>query len=171
VTSNPRLQNRSDKTKLLGTTNFPYLRGVFAVEPHCANNRDEPFGFPTVITSKGPLPMNWEDLQSQINMEQAAVAQCSGGRNLCASRAATRCRDPQSRRTAQWHSPDRPHQSCNQSCDTRPQQPKNGKLDTAPAQGTGDCKQYSVLKYVALTNVEFAREDLRIRDRYGQDRA
>jgi predicted transglutaminase-like cysteine proteinase len=27
-------------------------------------------------------------------------------------------------------------------------------LDTAPAQGTGDCKQYSVLKYVALTNVE-----------------
>jgi len=143
---------------------------VFALGPHCANNRDEPFGFPTVITSKGPLPTNWEDLQSQINMEQA-VAQCSGGPNPCASRAATRCRDPQSRQTAQCHSPDRPHQSCNQSCDTRPQQPKNGKLDTAAAQGTGDCKQYSVLKYVALTNVGFAREDLRIRDRYGQDRA
>ena len=33
---------------------------------------------------------------------------------------------------------------------------------TALARGSGDCKQFAVLKYVALNNVGFAREDLRI---------
>src|SRR5262249_61314218 len=42
-------------------------------------NLDEPFGLRTVIASKGPLPANWEDLQSQINMEQAVVCQIRRG--------------------------------------------------------------------------------------------
>src|SRR5262249_51479923 len=53
-------------------------------------NLEEPFGLRTVIASKGPLPANWEDLQSQINMEQAVVAQCRGGGKRCPSQAANR---------------------------------------------------------------------------------
>ena len=49
---------------------------------------NEPFGFPNVITSDGPLPTNWEDLQSEINAEQAIVAQCRGEAKVCPSLAA-----------------------------------------------------------------------------------
>src|SRR5262245_64161312 len=51
-------------------------------------NLDEPFGLSTVTSLKGPLSANWNDLQSQINLEQAVVAQCRGEANLCSSRAA-----------------------------------------------------------------------------------
>jgi predicted transglutaminase-like cysteine proteinase len=129
-------------------------------------NLDEPFGLPTVSSPKGPLSANWNDLQAQINLEQAVVAQCRDEANLCSSRAAARFvailnqgeqRDGIARighinrainlailglnnqRTENWTPP-----------------------LTALSQGSGDCKQYSVLKYVALTNVGFAQEDLRI---------
>ena len=52
-----RTCSRYDK-KLLGTTNFPYLGGMFAVGAHCANKSGRVFGLPTVITAKGPLPAN-----------------------------------------------------------------------------------------------------------------
>src|SRR5262249_62072006 len=53
-------------------------------------NLDEPFGLRTVIASKGPLPANWEDLQSQINMEQAVVAQFRGGAEPLSAPAANK---------------------------------------------------------------------------------
>jgi len=129
-------------------------------------NLDEPFGLRTVIASKGPLPANWEDLQSQINMEQAVVAQCRGGANRCPSQAATRFVAILSQ--GEQHNGIARIGHINRAVNLAIQGLNNQRTEnwtpplTALAQGTGDCKQYSILKYVALTNVGFAPEDLRI---------
>ena len=129
-------------------------------------NLDEPFGLSTVTSPKGPLAANWNDLQSQINLEQAVVAQCRDEANLCSSRAAARFvailkQGEQRNGIARIG-------HINRAINLAIEGLNNQKTENwtppliALAQGGGDCKQYSVLKYVALTNVGFAREDLRI---------
>jgi predicted transglutaminase-like cysteine proteinase len=127
---------------------------------------DEPFGLSTVTSPKGPLSANWNDLQSQINLEQAVVAQCRGEANLCSSRAAASFvailnQGEQHNGIARIGHINRAINLAIQGLTNQTTANWTPPL-TALAQGSGDCKQYSVLKYVALTNVGFAREDLRI---------
>ena len=129
-------------------------------------NLDEPFGLSTVTSPKGPLSANWNDLQSQINLEQAVVAQCRGEANLCSSRAAASFvailnQGEQHNGIARIGHINRAINLAIQGLTNQTTANWTPPL-TALAQGSGDCKQYSVLKYVALTNVGFAREDLRI---------
>jgi predicted transglutaminase-like cysteine proteinase len=127
---------------------------------------DEPFGLPTVTNSNGPLSTNWNDLQSQIDTEQAIVAQCRGEAKLCSSSAAARFVAILNQ--GEQHDGIARIGHINRAVNLAIQGLNNQKSEnwtpplTALAQGSGDCKQYSVLKYVALTNVGFAREDLRI---------
>ena len=119
-----------------------------------------------MITSDGPLPTNWEDLQSEINAEQAIVAQCRGEAKVCPSPAAASFIAILNQ--GEQHDGVARIGHINRAINLAIQGLGNQKSDrwtpplTALARGSGDCKQFAVLKYVALNNVGFAREDLRI---------
>ena len=127
---------------------------------------DEPFGLSTVAAAKGALSATWQNLQREIQFDQRIVVQCRAEPPSCASPAALRfiaivnegnghaglARIGHINRAvnltigaggvtthSEWSSP----------------------LQTLAA-GSGDCKQYAVLKYAALMDAGFAAEDLRL---------
>ena len=136
-------------------------------------NLDEPW--PSYCDyCQGSFAGKLNDLQSQINLEQAVVAQCRGEANLCSSQAAARFVTILNQ--GEQHNGIARIGHINRAINLAIQGLNNQRTEnwtpplTALVRG-GDCKQFSVLKYVALTNVGFAREDLRHRHRHGQDRA
>ena len=114
----------------------------------------------------GLLPTNWEALQSEINAEQAIVAQCRGEAKVCPSPAAASFIAILNQGERQDGVARIGH--INRAINFAIRGLGNQKSDrwtpplTALARGSGDCKQFAVLKYVALNNVGFAREDRRI---------
>ena len=128
-------------------------------------NLDEPFGLSTVTTSTVPLSTNWNDLQSQIDMEQAIVAQCRGEAKFCSSRAAARFVAILNQ--GEQHDGIARIGHINRAANLAIRATKKyfdkwtSPLETL-ARGVGDCKQYAVLKYVALNEAGYDADRLRI---------
>lgn len=128
----------------------------------------EPFGLSTVTAPEGPLWVTWRDLQSQMMAEQATIKQCRREPNKCSSAAAlkfiaivdegksyeTLVRIGHINRAANFAI----------SSFTAAERTNNQWMSplAALAVGTGDCKQFSVLKYAALIAAGFAEDDVRL---------
>ena len=130
----------------------------------------EPFGIPTVVAPNGPLWVTWRDLQAKIQSDQAIIARCRAEPDACPSPAARKfiaivkegdnhdglARVGRINRAANFSI--RPiSATASDDVNTAWTSPLE-----ALAAGTGDCKQYAVLKYAALSDAGFALDDLRL---------
>lgn len=128
----------------------------------------EPFGLSTVAAPEGPLWVTWRDLQSQMKAEQAKIEQCRREPKNCSSAAALKfiaivdegksyealARIGHINRTANF--------AIGSFAAAEPADNKRTSPLAALAVGTGDCKQFSVLKYAALIAAGFAEDDVRL---------
>ena len=128
----------------------------------------EPFGLTTVAAPEGPLSVAWRDLQSQMKAEQATIEQCRREPKNCSSAAALKFMaivdegksyEPLARigrinRAANF--------AISAFTSAEPADNKWTSPLAALAAGSGDCKQFSVLKYAALIAAGFAEDDVRL---------
>ena len=131
---------------------------------------DEPFGLPTVAAPDGPLSVTWRDLQSKIQSERSIIAQCRAEPDACSSPAALQFIAIVNE-GAQYQGLTRIGR-INRAVNfaIRPINPAApgdvGTKWTSPlttlTAGIGDCKQYAVLKYAALSDAGIAPDDLRL---------
>lgn len=125
---------------------------------------DEPFGLSSVAAAEGALTTTWRKLQTELQSEQRIVDQCRAEPQSCTpaalrfiaivnegngydglarigriNRAVNLAIAASAADQSGWSSP----------------------LQTLAA-GSGDCKQYAILKYAALMDAGFAADDLRL---------
>jgi predicted transglutaminase-like cysteine proteinase len=130
----------------------------------------EPFGLRTEAAPEGPLWRAWRELQSDIHVDRRIIAQC---------RAEPRsCPWPAARRFVALVKEGEQHEGLarighiNRAVNLAIRQinivatggvrTKWTSPLTALVASAGDCKQYAVLKYIALAEAGFAPDDLRI---------
>lgn len=128
---------------------------------------DEPFGLSTVAAHEGPLTATWRKLQMEIQADERIVVQCRAEPQSCTSPAALRF-------IAIVNEGDRYEGLVKIGRINRAVNLAIGAANAAAIQstwssplqtlatGSGDCKQYAVLKYAALINAGFAADDLRL---------
>lgn len=128
---------------------------------------DEPFGLSTIAAAEGALSATWRKLQKEIQADERIVVQCRAEPQSCASPAALRfiaivnegngyeglARIGRINRAVNL--------AIGAANTTAVQSTWTSPLQTLAA-GSGDCKQYSVLKYAALRSAGFAADDLRL---------
>lgn len=146
------------------------LGGVFAllvVGMTVASDTDEPFGRPTVEAAPDQLRAAWHQIEDKIRSEREVVARCRAAPPSCPSSAAERFNaivregDGDDDRTRIG----RINRAVNLAI-----RPKRIGADptgwTSPLEtltaGTGDCKQYAVVKYAALLEAGFAADRVRL---------
>lgn len=132
-----------------------------------ASDNDEPFGRPTVAAVPGPLRTAWLQLTDKIRSERDVVGRCRAAPSSCPSPAAERFNaivregnggDDRTRIG-------RINRAVNLAI--KPARAGAGPtgwtspLETLSA-GTGDCKQYAVVKYAALLEAGFAADRVRL---------
>jgi predicted transglutaminase-like cysteine proteinase len=128
---------------------------------------DEPFGFRTAAVTDGPLWVTWQKLQLQFQAESRIIAQCRAAPESCRSPAASRfikiagLGDDFDTTVRIKH--------INRAINLTIRGPGAGANNstwnsplTTLASGTGDCKQYAVLKYAVLRDAGFGTENVRI---------
>lgn len=128
---------------------------------------DEPFAQATVAAADGPLSATWRQLQAKLRADQRIVAQCRTGPGSCTFFAAQRFialvkeggRDDGLGRIG------RINRAANLAL--KPVRTASAQSEwTSPLQalkaGTGDCKQYAVVKYAALLDAGISPDDLRL---------
>lgn len=128
---------------------------------------NEPFGFRTAAVTEGPLWVTWQKLQLQFQAENKIIAQCRAAPESCHSQAALRFIEM----ARQGNGSDTVVRikHINRAINLTIRAPSinaynatwNSPLTTLVA-GTGDCKQYAVLKYAVLQDAGFAPDDVRI---------
>ncbi len=141
---------------------------LFGLSAQAGNtDADEPFAQATVAVADGPLSATWRQLQAKLQADERIVAQCRTEPAACTSAAARRFiaivteggRDDGLGRIG------RINRAANLAL--KPLRAGSGQSEwTSPLQalkaGTGDCKQYAVVKYAALTDAGIAPDDLRL---------
>ena len=130
----------------------------------------EPFGLATAAAPESPLAPTWRRLQSQIEAERPAIAQCRAEPQSCRSAPAAEFIAIVAE-GAGYHGLARLGH-INRAANLAIRTLANGALDAVGAQwtsplatlaaGAGNCKQFAVLKYAALEDAGFAPDDLRI---------
>ena len=132
-----------------------------------ASNTDEPFGRATIDAAPGPLRTAWLRITDKIRSERDVVGRCRAAPSSCSSPAAERFNaivregDGDDDRTRIGR--------INRAVNLAIQPTRIGAgptdwaspLETLTA-GTGDCKQYAVVKYAALLEAGFAADRVRL---------
>jgi predicted transglutaminase-like cysteine proteinase len=128
---------------------------------------DEPFGLSTVAAADGALPATWRQLQTEIQSDERIVVQCRTEPQSCTSPAALRfiAIVNEGDRYEGLAKIGRINRAVNLAIGATNaaavQSTWSSPLQTLAA-GSGDCKQYAVLKYAALIDAGFAADDLRL---------
>jgi predicted transglutaminase-like cysteine proteinase len=133
-------------------------------------NLNEPFGLPTVAAPEGPLWVTWRKLQSNIQSQQPTIARCRAEPHNCASAAALQFiaivkeadgHDGLARIGHLNRAVNYAIRSMHATSPSGARTTWTSPLDTL-ARGAGNCKQFAVLKYAALSDAGFALDDLRL---------
>lgn len=127
---------------------------------------DEPFGLSTVPAAKGALSATWQNLQREIQADERIVVQCRAEPQSCASPTALRFiaivnEGNGYEGLARIGHINRAVNLTIGAASAAVQSTWSSPLQTL-ATGSGDCKQYAVLKYAALLDAGFAADDLRL---------
>ena len=127
---------------------------------------NEPFGMATVAADDGALSATWRKLQNEIQADERIVEQCRATPQSCASPAAPRFiaivdEGNGYEGLAKIGRINRAVNLAIGAASAAVQSTWSAPLQTLAA-GSGDCKQYAVLKYAALRSAGFAAGDLRL---------
>lgn len=127
----------------------------------------EPFGLATVAAAQGTLPAAWRQLQSEMQAEARIVAQCRAAPKACPSPAALRFigitdEGNHHEGLARIGHINRAVNLAIAATGGGAVQPAWRSPLHALAAGSGDCKQYAVVKYAALADSGVAADDLRL---------
>jgi predicted transglutaminase-like cysteine proteinase len=142
----------------------------------------EPFGLFTFRAPEGALWRKWRGLESDVTKEQAVLEHCRINAENCPSHAAQFLRLINAVKAKSGRDQlDEANRAVNMAIRYMSDYAQHGEADrwSAPlasfATGKGDCEDYAIAKYVALTEAGFPHEELRlvlVRDRsVGQDHA
>jgi predicted transglutaminase-like cysteine proteinase len=142
----------------------------------------EPFGLFTFRAPEGTLWRKWRGLESDITKEQAVLEHCRINAENCPSHAAQFLRVIKAVTAKSGRDQlDEANRAVNIAIRYMSDYVQHGEADrwSAPlasfATGKGDCEDYAIAKYVALSEAGFPHEELRlvlVRDRsLGQDHA
>jgi predicted transglutaminase-like cysteine proteinase len=136
----------------------------------------EPFGLFAFRAPESGLWRKWRGLEADLAKEQAVLARCRTSAEDCPSHAAQFLRLTGAvKLKAGRDRLDEANRAVNQAIRYVSDFAQHGEADrwTAPlatfATGKGDCEDYAIAKYVALSEAGFPREDLRLV--LGRDRA
>ena len=128
---------------------------------------DEPFGRPAVETAPGPLQVTWRRIRDELKSERDVVAGCRSAPASCASPAAKRFIAIV--REGAGHDDTESIGRINRAVNLaiKPARPGSGPTAwTSPLNalttGTGDCKQYTVVKYAALLDAGLSPDRVRL---------
>jgi predicted transglutaminase-like cysteine proteinase len=150
---------------------------------NAAQQSDEPFGLATFRAPEGQLWDKWRKLSAELETEAQILARCQVDIKHCVNPAAQKylALIEESRKLADRAKIDRINRAINAAVRYTSDQDQYGVPDqwTAPlatlTTGKGDCEDYAIAKYVALRDVGFSADDLRlviVRDRVArQDHA
>ncbi len=127
----------------------------------------EPFGLATVAVAQGTLPAAWRQLQSEMQAEARIIAQCRAAPKACPLPAALRFIAIADE--GNHHEGLARIGHINRAVNLAIAVPGGGTVQPAwrsplhaLAGGSGDCKQYAVVKYAALVDSGVAADDLRL---------
>lgn len=136
----------------------------------------EPFGLFTFRAPENGLWRKWRGLEADLAKEQTVLAQCRENATGCPPNAAQFLRLINAVKSKSGRERlDEANRGVNQAVRYVSDFAQHGEADrwTAPlatfATGKGDCEDYAIAKYIALSEAGFAREDLRLV--LGRDRA
>ncbi|MCA6122755.1 transglutaminase-like cysteine peptidase [Bradyrhizobium sp. WSM 1704] len=136
----------------------------------------EPFGLFTFRAPESNLWSKWRGLEADLVKEQAVLAQCREDAAGCPSHAAQFLRLINAVRLKSGRERlNEANRAVNQAIRYMSDFAQHGVPDrwTAPlatfATGKGDCEDYAIAKYIALSEAGFRRDDLRLV--LGRDRA
>ena len=141
--------------------------GLLLIGPAAQAATDEPFGLSTVAATEGALTTTWRHLQLEMQSDERIVVQCRAEPRSCTSPAALRFiaivnegngHEGLARIGLINRAVNLAIGAANAAAI---QSTWSSPLQTL-ATGSGDCKQYAVLKYAALINAGFAANDLRL---------
>jgi predicted transglutaminase-like cysteine proteinase len=140
--------------------------GLLLLGPAARAASNEPFGFSTVAVADGALPATWRKLRLELQSDERIVVQCRAVPQSCASPAARRFiaiarEDDHYEGLAKIGRINRAVNLAIGAASAAVQSAWSSPLQTLAA-GSGDCKQYAVLKYAALMDAGFAADDLRL---------
>lgn len=136
---------------------------------------NEPFGLFTFRAPEGMLWRKWRGLESDITKEQAVLDHCRSNAENCPSYAAQFLRLIKAVKAKSGRDQlDEANRAVNMAIRYMSDYVQHGEADrwSAPlasfATGKGDCEDYAIAKYVALSEAGFPHEELRlvlVRDR------
>ncbi|WFU30166.1 transglutaminase-like cysteine peptidase [Bradyrhizobium brasilense] len=136
----------------------------------------EPFGLFTFRAPENGLWRKWRGLETDLAREQSVLEQCRENATTCPSQAAQFLRLIGAVKSKSARDRlDEANRAVNQAIRYVSDFAQHGEADrwTAPlatfATGKGDCEDYAIAKYIALSEAGFPREDLRLV--LGRDRA
>lgn len=130
-----------------------------------ASDSDEPFGRATSEAGPGPLRATWHQIEAKRRSEMDVVRQCRTSPPSCPSPAAQRFIAIVGEGDDDFERAGRINRATNLAI--KPVRAEAGPtgwtspLETLTA-GTGDCKQYAVVKYAALLEAGFAADHVRL---------
>jgi predicted transglutaminase-like cysteine proteinase len=129
----------------------------------------EPFGLFTFRAPENGLWRKWRGLESDLAKEQSVLEQCRDSAAGCPSQAAQFLRLIGAVKSRSGRDRlDEANRAVNQAIRYVSDFAQHGEADrwTAPlatfATGKGDCEDYAIAKYIALSEAGFPREDLRL---------
>jgi predicted transglutaminase-like cysteine proteinase len=135
----------------------------------------EPFGLFTFRAPEGSLWHKWRGVESDVAKEQAVLDRCRENAEACPSHAAQFLRVIRAVKAKSGREQlDEANRAVNMAIHYMSDYAQHGEADrwSAPlasfATGKGDCEDYAIAKYVALSEAGFPREELRlllVRDR------
>ena len=135
----------------------------------------EPFGLFTFRAPEGILWSKWHGIESDITKEQAVLTSCRAKAEGCPSYAAQFLRLINAVKAQSGRGQlDEANRAVNMAIRYMSDYAQHGEADrwSAPlatfATGKGDCEDYAIAKYVALSEAGFPRDDLQlvlVRDR------
>lgn len=135
----------------------------------------EPFGLFTFRAPEGILWRKWRGIESDIARERAVLDHCRANAESCPSYAAQFLRLINAVKAQSGRDQlDEANRAVNMAIRYVSDYAQHGEADrwSAPlvsfATGKGDCEDYAIAKYVALTEAGFSRDDLQlvlVRDR------
>jgi predicted transglutaminase-like cysteine proteinase len=142
-------------------------------EPPAVGN--EPFGLFTFRAPEGTLWRKWRGIEADITKEHAVLDRCRESAEGCPSPAAQFLRLIKAVKAKSARDQlDEANRAVNMAIRYMSDYAQHGEADrwSAPlasfATGKGDCEDYAIAKYVALSEAGFPRDDLRlvlVRDR------
>ena len=129
----------------------------------------EPFGLFTFRAPEGVLWRKWRDIEFDVTKEHAVLDRCQEGAEGCPSYAAQFLRLIKAVKAKVGRDRlDEANRAVNMAIRYVSDYAQHGEADrwSAPlatfATGKGDCEDYAIAKYVALTEAGFPRDDLKL---------